>query len=164
MNGSNFEKATNDLHQLLRAWGTLVTNSKDMEDLLVFFQTCKNVYAEMHRNNPDFPPITRPKQDSECNIDFHISCCRAWRRWIESYEGRTHVQLNLLLHLSNQADTRASVELAEQSKEIAEFTAKLAKRTQRDGASMITIAAVTMLFLPATFIAVSHPIFQLCSG
>jgi hypothetical protein len=39
------------------------------------------------------------------------------------------------------------------SREIATSTALVAEQTQRDSASMITIAAVTMLFLPGTFIS-----------
>lgn len=39
------------------------------------------------------------------------------------------------------------------SADIAFSTAKVAKLTQRDSSSMITMAAVTMFFLPGTFIS-----------
>jgi DNA-binding IclR family transcriptional regulator len=64
-----------------------------------------------------------------------------------------------LFHLANQAESRANVRLAAQNQEIAELTAELAQRTQRDSAAMITIAAVTMFFLPGTFVAVCTSIF-----
>jgi hypothetical protein len=38
---------------------------------------------------------------------------------------------------------------------IANLTAEVTRLTQRDSASMITIAAVTMFFLPGTFVSVS---------
>lgn len=57
-----------------------------------------------------------------------------------------------LFHLTNQAESRAS-------KSIAALTADLTRKTQQDSASMITIAAVTMFFLPGTFIAVRDPAF-----
>lgn len=51
-----------------------------------------------------------------------------------------------LFQLSNQRDSKTNIE-------IADATADVALLTQRDSASMITIAAVTMLFLPGTFIS-----------
>ena len=54
---------------------------------------------------------------------------------MESTSGLTEIQL---FHLANQRT--------------ADDTAQIAVQTQRDSASMITIAAVTMLFLPGTFI------------
>lgn len=51
-----------------------------------------------------------------------------------------------LFHLANQADSRTS-------KSIQEATAKVAKQTRDDSASMITIAAMTLVFLPGTFIS-----------
>lgn len=52
-----------------------------------------------------------------------------------------------LFHRANQEENRTNTR-------IANLTAKIAQRTQRDSASMITIAAVTMFFLPGTFISV----------
>lgn len=51
-----------------------------------------------------------------------------------------------LFQLSNQRDSKTNIK-------IADATADVALLTQRDSASMITIAAVTMLFLPGTFIS-----------
>jgi hypothetical protein len=55
---------------------------------------------------------------------------------------------------ANQRLAQQSKELAEQSKELSELTAILARQTSADSASMITIAVMTMFFLPATFISV----------
>ena len=104
------------------------------------------------------------------------------QRWIESYERRVQVQINLvcdsmeqacaqilliykqLLHrmnlqesLENKALAQQNRDIAEQSKKISRYTADLATKTTRDTSSMITIAAVTMFFLPATFVSVSRP-------
>jgi hypothetical protein len=51
-----------------------------------------------------------------------------------------------LFHLANQRESKTNTQ-------IATSTAEVARQTQRDSASMITIAAVTMLFLPGTFIS-----------
>jgi hypothetical protein len=50
---------------------------------------------------------------------------------------------------------KQGAELAQQSRDLGQYTAVLAKQTSSDSASMITIAAVTMFFLPATFVSVS---------
>jgi hypothetical protein len=52
-----------------------------------------------------------------------------------------------IFHLSSQMDNRTNVK-------IGKLTSKIAKETQRDSSSMITIAAVTMFFLPGTFVSV----------
>jgi pilus assembly protein TadC len=69
-----------------------------------------------------------------------------------------------MMHRINIDESRANLrlgqqskELAEQSKELGELTAILARQTSADSASMITVAVMTMFFLPATFISVrSH--------
>jgi hypothetical protein len=65
-----------------------------------------------------------------------------------------------LFHRANQEENRTNTR-------IANLTAKIAQRTQRDSGSMITIAAVTMFFLPGTFVSVrrlipSHFSFRKC--
>jgi hypothetical protein len=67
---------------------------------------------------------------------------------LEAYlDNETDTWRAQLFHLANQAESR-------DNKEIAALTARIAQQTQRDSASMITIAAVTMFFLPGTFVAV----------
>lgn len=72
---------------------------------------------------------------------------------IENVISRAQMHLSLMLHSSNLAESRATQALAQQSRDLAELTALLAQQTSRDSASMIMIAAVTMFFLPATFVS-----------
>jgi hypothetical protein len=67
-----------------------------------------------------------------------------------------------MLHSSNLAEARASQALAQESRDLAQYTALLARQTSSDSASMITIAAVTMFFLPATFVSVSDSTYLSC--
>lgn len=55
--------------------------------------------------------------------------------------------INLFFSIASQADSRTNLA-------IADLTAKIAKDAQRDSSSMITIATMTMVFLPGTFISV----------
>lgn len=56
--------------------------------------------------------------------------------------------MNLFFNIASQVDNRTNLE-------IANLTSKLAADARRDSSSMITIAAVTMVFLPGTFVSVS---------
>jgi Mg2+ and Co2+ transporter CorA len=55
----------------------------------------------------------------------------------------------------SQDIAKQGAELAQQSRDLGQYTAILAQQTSNDSASMITIATVTMFFLPATFVSVS---------
>ncbi|KAJ3510758.1 hypothetical protein NLJ89_g4493 [Agrocybe chaxingu] len=59
---------------------------------------------------------------------------------------RVATQIALFFNLSNQLDSRTNLD-------IARLTSEISVSTQRDSSSMITIAIVTMFFLPGTFIS-----------
>lgn len=56
--------------------------------------------------------------------------------------------MNLFFDIASQVDNRTNLE-------IANLTSELEADARRDSSSMITIAAVTMVFLPGTFVSVS---------
>ena len=60
--------------------------------------------------------------------------------------------IHLFFSIASQMDNRNNLN-------IANLTSKIAIETKRDSSSMITIAAVTMVFLPGTFISVSNEPF-----
>ncbi|KAL9596379.1 MAG: hypothetical protein Q9179_004634 [Wetmoreana sp. 5 TL-2023] len=70
-----------------------------------------------------------------------------WKRWVEQYNERVRLIINLFFSIGSQADSRTNLK-------IASLTSNIAVDAQRDSSSMITIAAVTMVFLPGTFISV----------
>jgi hypothetical protein len=63
-----------------------------------------------------------------------------------STANRSELIQEQLYHLANQAESRTS-------KDIQTATAKVAEQTQRDSASMIVIATMTLFFLPGTFVS-----------
>ncbi|KAI4241506.1 MAG: hypothetical protein LQ352_007426 [Teloschistes flavicans] len=67
---------------------------------------------------------------------------RIWKRWVEHYNERARLMINLFFNIGTQVDSRTNLE-------IANLTSKIAVDAHRDSSSMITIAAVTMIFLPA---------------
>lgn len=72
-----------------------------------------------------------------------------WKRWVENYNERTRLMMNLFFNIASQVDNRTNLQ-------IADLTSKISMEAKRDSSSMITIAAVTMVFLPGTFISVRH--------
>jgi hypothetical protein len=58
------------------------------------------------------------------------------------------------MSLAAQKDSNINKRIAEQSKQIA-------LETRRDSEAMKTIAILTMLFLPGTFVSVSNPLLFL---
>ncbi|KAF9697213.1 hypothetical protein EKO04_004933 [Ascochyta lentis] len=130
----DFDSATRSLHKMVRHWLGL---RQDCEDLLAqlhfLHETCIKIAG---KRGKDW--IWDRTADAGESFDVLISQCDICVRWTQVYHDRTQTRINLLFHLANQRT--------------AADTAKIAEQTQRDSASMITIAAVTMLFLPGTFI------------
>ena len=86
---------------------------------------------------------------TEESLSFIKSRARFWRRWTSNYISRTNIRINLYFNLASQGDNRTNLDIAKTSRAIAE-------ETRNDSSSMITIAAVTMFFLPGTFVSVRH--------
>ena len=98
---------------------------------------------------------------------YIVSKTNTLRRWVVNYTERTGIRINLFFNVATQSDSRTNLE-------IARLSSKIAVSTQRDSSSMITcaslyvywsslysntsifrMAAVTMLFLPGTFVSYS---------
>ncbi|KAH0496822.1 hypothetical protein TgHK011_004167 [Trichoderma gracile] len=86
------------------------------------------------------------------SLEYLDSSCRSLTYLVSDYSGRTKTRIDLLYHLTNQAESQSTRELAELARQ--------------DSAAMLTIAAVTLLFLPGTFIAsiLSTTIFNFADG
>ncbi|KAJ4377402.1 hypothetical protein N0V83_000227 [Neocucurbitaria cava] len=125
--GIDSKLATIQLHRLDRHWLTLGQDSVDFRAQLIFLRESYVKYKEVLGKQA-------PGWEIDQAVDMYV------------YHQRTNLRINLLFHLANQRESRTNTQ-------IASSTAEVARQTQRDSASMITIAAVTMLFLPGTFIS-----------
>ncbi|KAF6741807.1 hypothetical protein DFP72DRAFT_1054673 [Ephemerocybe angulata] len=101
----------------------------------------------------------RYKTSTIDSILFLRSRTQIWHRWVRNWRERTNVRINLFLNLTAQRDSGTN-------SEIAVATADIAEETRKDSSSMITIAALTLVFLPGTFIAtlLGMPFFDASSG
>ncbi|KAF1837364.1 hypothetical protein BDW02DRAFT_491758 [Decorospora gaudefroyi] len=140
----DFKQATIQLHRTARHWLTLGQDSQDFYAQLGFLRESYVVYKKA------VGTLTAPWGFSSVDMcesfDMLLSQCDTLIRWTNIYHDRTSLRINLLFHLANQRESRTNTQ-------IATSTAEVARQTQRDSASMITMATVTMVFLPGTFIS-----------
>ena len=130
------------LHQLSVSWHILYGNLIDNEEALAFVM-------EIHKqfSGPPGAQTFRFYQESNYEaMQFLLTRNTIQKRWVSNYNTRTQIRINLYFNLASQGDNRTNIEIANTSKQIA-------SATLRDSSSMITIATMTMLFLPGTFVS-----------
>ncbi|KAF2028023.1 hypothetical protein EK21DRAFT_114227 [Setomelanomma holmii] len=128
-----------------RHWLTLGQDCIDLHAQLIFLRDAYVLFKEMIGKQAQMWPVDK-KIDMGESFDMLKSQIDICMRWTRQYHERTNIRINLLFHFANQRESRTNTE-------ITASTAKVAEQTQRDSASMTTIAAVTMIFLPGTFIS-----------
>ncbi|KAF2738089.1 hypothetical protein EJ04DRAFT_550098 [Polyplosphaeria fusca] len=139
----NIANAPRELHRLARDLHTLRREWDDESIVLDFLLTsCSDYKAQLSSNGW----ITREVQASQESLKTLKSQCDHGANWTRIYHDRTNIRIDLMFHLAGQREARNSTQ-------IAISTAQTAERTRLDSASMITIAAVTMFFLPGTFVS-----------
>ncbi|KAI9808156.1 MAG: hypothetical protein M1825_004613 [Sarcosagium campestre] len=84
-------------------------------------------------------PKPFPNSNVEDAIAYIVQSLGSQKRWLQSYRERMDITMTLMFNLVTQEDSKAS--------------AAIAQSTRRDSASMKTIAAMTMLYLPTTTVA-----------
>ena len=134
---------TQRLHGLARTFQTVLADLQDVEERFDFLIDIGQKYISYATSE-----VAAPESALETLV-YYRSRNRMWRRSVEMYNERTRLMMNLLFSISAQVDNKTNLD-------IADLTAKIALDTKRDSSSMITIAAVTMVFLPGTFISVSR--------
>ncbi|KAH8121027.1 hypothetical protein LI328DRAFT_172363 [Trichoderma asperelloides] len=133
-----------ELHALAWEWHTLARNLSDYSALLKFFKASSSRYYAITDSHAskwalDIMSLNR-------TLEYLDSSCQSLTYLISDYSGRTNTQVDLQIR---KQSTRELAELARQ-----------------DSAAMLTIAAVTLLFLPGTFIAsiLGTTIFNFADG
>ncbi|KAH7077769.1 hypothetical protein BKA63DRAFT_593022 [Paraphoma chrysanthemicola] len=146
-----YDAATRDLHEMSLQWLSLGQDCMDLKLQMDFLRDAYMRYEEKVRANT-FIWTVDLIEDVRDTIDVLRSQCDICHRWTQVYRERTDNRINLVFHLVNQQEMKTSRDIAATNTEVAKATARVARETQRDSASMITIAVVTMVFLPGTFI------------
>ncbi|KAF2745121.1 hypothetical protein M011DRAFT_527898 [Sporormia fimetaria CBS 119925] len=141
----DFNTATRQLHSLARDWHTLEQGCSILQTQLGFLRQVYEKYISLCCDSKNAWSVDVTSTMGE-SLDALRSRCDNYTKWTMVYRDRTTLRINLLFHLASQREARTSTSIAASNKTIAE-------QTRRDSASMITIAAVTMLFLPGTFVS-----------
>lgn len=102
------------------------------------------------RIRPDQDHLTcsgMAEEETRRSLDLSLSfACNRHKSMLQLIQ-RINTQVKIVDNMIAQADTRTSLALADQSRQIA-------IDTKKDSIAMKTIAAMTMFFLPGTFVAV----------
>ena len=145
------------LHQLSKTWHILNEELVNLEEALSFVLHVHKSYIGSPVPSSQYPSIPDGSKDtSPSNItpnltpnhetlEYLLTRNTIWKRWLSNYTTRTNIRINLHFNLASQTDNKTNLAVASTSKTIAEATL-------HDSSSMITIATMTMLFLPGTFV------------
>ncbi|KAI4272203.1 MAG: hypothetical protein L6R35_006490 [Caloplaca aegaea] len=96
---------------------------------------------------PNLPAANRqPEEIVASSMSLCASLSRERLEQVRTLRNRIRIQLSVVANLIAQNDGRTNIAIAEASR-------RIAFETKRDSDAMKTIAALTMIFLPATFVA-----------
>ncbi|CAA7262137.1 unnamed protein product [Cyclocybe aegerita] len=138
--------AITDLHDGSRVLHILGAYIGDLQDNLRFLFTIQQQLSAL------LPPGEGDQKDGSSSSSISESLEHLLRRtehvmrWQNAHRKRFATQIALFFNLANQIDTRTNLQ-------IAKLTSEISVATQRDSSSMITVAIVTMFFLPGTFLS-----------
>ncbi|KDR76469.1 hypothetical protein GALMADRAFT_246836 [Galerina marginata CBS 339.88] len=149
-------KAVEKLHQVSQLFQIIRDILTDVQDQFNFLVTtlghhhdCKRVVAFGFISS-----LPSDGSDSLGDIDTSVDESLAFlcsknqilKRWVLNYTERTQVQINRFFNHATQKDSAINLD-------ISKLTSEIAVSSQRDSSAMITMAAVTMFFLPGTFMS-----------
>jgi hypothetical protein len=168
---SDPDAALRRIHGLLRDYEHFLKNLHTFEKYLEFLlKSYKAVLAPADRSEPlaqdpdSADKGINPYRGVDDSLQLLLGRARRYRCWASIQRNRTQNQINLVCHnpplheflvLTDPRLFRLAMQFENQTNtRIAYLTAKVAQQTLRDSSSMITIAVLTVFFLPGTLISV----------
>jgi len=136
------EKAVEHLHSLSQSLHIIRENLTDLQERLEYLCGVHQRLLELLGNCHD-PGDEEPLTDS---FNYIKTSTNTLKRWAINYTERTGIRINLFFNVSAQSDNRTNLG-------IAKVTSNISVITQRDSSSMITMAFLSMVFLPGTFVS-----------
>ena len=128
------------LHDLSQAIHVLQENLMDQYEVIAFVLDLQQRYATA---------LQTPHRSAGESLEYLLTRNHRWRRWVLSYSTRVENRIDLAFNVASQHDNTTNTKIANASAEIA-------RESRKDSSSMITLAALTMLFPPGTFVSVSN--------
>ena len=112
-----------------------------------------SAYQKACRSVPWIDVAHHNFENLQCAAQLKLSLAKHQSDQAKKLGLRLQAQLDITRLLIAQRDTKLNIELAEAAKASGEINVEIAEATRRDSQLMRGIAAVTMIFLPATFVA-----------
>ncbi|KAF2715238.1 hypothetical protein K504DRAFT_457409 [Pleomassaria siparia CBS 279.74] len=131
--GSKLKELTKKLQIVSQSADSHIANAE------VFLCTAKAIQDVARRSSDQAGNRSRVRQRTADAIQYAVQSMEKQRRWFKSYKARKDSTMNLVYNLVTQQDALNNLGLAAEMK--------------KDSTSMISIAIVTMVFLPGTFTA-----------
>jgi hypothetical protein len=97
--------------------------------------------------------FSETERQLEERLEFIESTLEAAHQKLEYFDRSIAAQVQTVYTLIGQKDNRLNIASAEASRQIADDSRRVAILTRRDSTDMRIIAAVTLVFLPGTFVA-----------
>ncbi|KAI8627242.1 hypothetical protein F5Y19DRAFT_443705 [Xylariaceae sp. FL1651] len=128
--GSAVQSQVKELHGLCTRWHTML---KDFTDLKEHMGQLKTFAKRINTMSSNHEAINHGElQIIDDSLAYLENCCNFWVSWARTYLERTNICINLAHHLESQ---------------------EIALQARSEGISMFTLAIVTVVFLPGTFVA-----------
>ncbi|KAH8588422.1 hypothetical protein B0O99DRAFT_728327 [Bisporella sp. PMI_857] len=132
------------LHKLAVKWHTILKDLTDIEKHLDHLLSTADRIARADSARSSGRANTY-SHSSFKTLRHHKSSCQIWSQCVRTYSERTNIRINLVHNLAAREDNQAN-------QRISRLTTDIALQTKHDSASMSTLAMVTALFLPGTFV------------
>lgn len=152
---SCLDRRAEQLHKIAIKWHTIRKDLSDIQEHIIHLR--RFAEGQTARGNSDV--LKSP--DAVDALKALESTCRFWSRWVTTYLERTNIRINLVsLNLKSRhkvpsADLPLQLQMHHlAAQNTSTLATDVALQTQRDSVSMFTLAMVTAVFLPGTFVCV----------
>jgi len=130
------------LHEIVREFRLLRDGLVDVKETLLSLDAAQDLYL----NSSASINLKSAAKSTKESLSLLSSKSNWLIRALTSLEERASRKIDLQYNIENQQDNQTNLK-------IAKLTTDIAVYTQKDSSSMITMAAVTMFFLPGTFVS-----------
>jgi len=142
------------LHDLSRVWSIIHEDLGDLNSRLEFLVSSSQSLASF------LPSLKVSTNNAKSAFNFLLARSQLRQRWVSNFSVRTQFVSEFVYNVEAQVVNKSALENARENRrnskinlDIQGLTAKIAEETAKDNSSMITIAIMTMFFLPGTLIS-----------
>ncbi|KAJ3576035.1 hypothetical protein NPX13_g3833 [Xylaria arbuscula] len=129
--GAMVQTQVEELHSLSRTWHAMLKDFTDLKEHTKQLKAFLKRWKPTSYKNSRVTRRDRTSETIEAILQFETDS-KFWASWATTYLERTNICINLAHHLENK---------------------EIATQARRESIAMFTLAIVTVIFLPSTFVA-----------